>query len=235
VTSVFAKPEYLEAAYPYRFSLSLHGVTAIAGGTPSDPKIAEGWLRTKLAGKDDLIREAVAEVMVERGVTADEAARVVDASRHLIGFKRDETHGLFIDGRTLKACVKESANIARAVGKLPDRWGLTRKGIDGFVAEHCFITEDRLYLGVTEASGIEQRFVHNKRFGSSILYQEYVEDWKLDATVISDHAFTDREWAMLWLTAQENGLGASRSQGFGRFQVSRWDAITSKPKRHRNA
>ena len=41
----------------------------------------------------------------------------------------------------------------------------------------------------------------------------------------SDYEFTDDEWAALWLTAERQGLGASRSQGFGRFTVTQWDRI----------
>lgn len=217
MTSVFAKPKYIESAYPHRYNGALI-VATIAGGTPSDPKVAEGWLRTKLADKDDLIREAVAEVMVERGVDAESAAEIVSANKHLNGFKRDD-RGLYIDGRQLKACIKEAACIRWPA----ERWGPTRKGTKSFFAEHVFVVEDRLPLGVTEPTGIMQRFVHTFR-GNGIQYEEYVEDAKIGFTIITDHAFKAQEWAMLWLTAEQQGLGASRSQGFGRFEVVQWDA-----------
>lgn len=221
MTSVFSK--YETKAYPHRFAGTLH-VNVIAGGTPTDPKVAEGWLKTKLADKDDLIREMVADVMVDRGVTADEAASIVDTNKHLNGFKRDE-NGLYIEGRQLKAAIKEAACVAMATDRLDARgWGKTNKGLKSYIAEHIFVVEDRLYLGTREPSGIAQRFVHTFR-GSGIQYEEYVEDAKIDFTVMSDHDFKDEQWAQLWLTGQQQGIGASRSQGFGRYEVVKWERL----------
>lgn len=219
--SVFDK--YRAEAYPYRFAGSLH-IGVIAGGTPTDPKVAEGWLKTKLGvEKDDLIRQMVAETMVERGVTAEEATQLVNAQKNLNGFKRDE-HGLYIEGRQLKAALKEAASVAVAAGKLNGRgWGKTNKGLLSYVAEHIFVVEDRLHLGVTQPSNVVQRFVHTWR-GNGIQYEEIVEDAKVDFTVATDHDFTQAEWAMIWLTGEQQGIGASRSQGYGRYEVTRWEA-----------
>lgn len=222
MTSVFSK--YEPKAWPFRYAGTLL-VGTIAGGTPTDPKVAEGWLRTKLAASDDLIRTAVAEVMADRGLTAEEAVAEVDKNKHLNGFKRDE-HGLYIEGRQLKAAIKEAGNVAVAAGKLDKGgWGLTRKGWLSFAAEHICVVEDRLHLGVTEPTGVVQRFVHTWR-GSGIQYEEYVEEAKVDFTVMTDHEFTDEQWAMIWLTGQQQGIGASRSQGFGRYEVIRWDQLS---------
>jgi hypothetical protein len=218
MSSTFAK--FTAEAYPirYRGQLLVH---VIAGGTPTSEKVAEAWLRTKLAPSDDLIREAVAQTMVERGVTAEEAAKVVSDEKHLNGFKRDE-NGLYIEGRQLKAAIKEAASVAVAAGKIDARgWGKTNKGLLSYIAEHVFVVEDRLHLGVTEPTGIMQRFVHTWR-GTGIQYEEYVENAKLSFTVITDHDFTDKQWAMLWLTGEQQGIGASRSQGFGRYEVTEW-------------
>lgn len=222
--SVFAK--FQAEMFPYRFCGQLH-VGCIAGGTPTDPKVAEGWLKTKLGvDKDSLIREMVAETMVERGVTADEATKLVDTQKHLNGFKRDQ-QGLYIEGRQLKAALKEAASVAVAAGKLNGRgWGKTNKGLLSYLAEHVFVVEDRLHLGVTEATGISQRFVHTFR-GSGIQYEEFVEDAKVDFTVMCDHDFSERDWAAIWTSGEQQGIGASRSQGYGRYAVTRWDAISA--------
>jgi hypothetical protein len=239
--SVFAKFE--AKAWPFVYAGTLH-LGTIAGGTPTDPKVADGWIRAKGAlgqdAKDDLIRQAVAEVMVERGVSADEAVSEVAKNKSLNGFKRDRcancpvdgapcaggTHPLYIEGRQLKAAIKEAASVAYAAGKLlnggKNAWGRTSKGILGFIAEHVCVVEDRLYLGVSEPSGVNQRFVHTFR-GAAIQYEEYVTDAKVDFTVKSDHAFTDQQWAMVWLTGEQQGLGASRSQGYGRYEITRWE------------
>ncbi|WP_042408135.1 hypothetical protein [Streptacidiphilus carbonis] len=221
MTSAFAS--FTNQAWPHRFSGTIT-VTNLAGGTPTDPKVAEGWLRTKLADKDDLIREMVAQTMVDRGVTADEAASIVDTNKHLNGFKRND-HGLYIEGRQLKAAIKEAAGVARATDKLKGRWGATNKGVHGFVAEHIMVVEDTLQLGVIEPTRVLQSFPKNPRTGQTgIQYTEVIDEASFDFTVISDHKFTDEEWAMLWLTGEQQGVGASRSQGFGRYEVTRWEA-----------
>lgn len=223
--SVFAK--YKAVAYPFRYRASLH-VGRIAGGIPTDPNVAEGWLRTKLGVQsDDLIRDMVAEVMLERGVTAEEATAEVNAKRHLNGFKRGN-NGLYIEGRQVKAAIKEAANV-----RWPkERWGPSRKGTLSFFAEHCFVEDDRIWLGVTEPSGVAQRFVHTWR-GSAIQYEEYVDDADITFTMITDYEFKTEQLALLWLTAEQQGLGASRSQGYGRYDVTGWEKIdhdTPKPR-----
>jgi hypothetical protein len=251
VPGVFEK--YRADIYKYRFSGQLI-VGCIAGGIPTDPNVAEGWLRTKLgADKDDLIRELVVKTMDEMGVDVDQAAKLVDAQKHLNGFKRlrcptcppqghfcdTGAHQLFIENRQLKAALKEAASIAVAAGNLTARkWGTTNKGLLSFLAEHIFILEDRLPLfrastpglpgdaPVLEPDGVNQRFVHTFR-GSGIQYEEYVEEAAVDFTLISDWDFTEKQWAAIFTTGEQNGLGASRSQGYGRYEVTRWDPAPS--------
>jgi hypothetical protein len=225
VTSAFEK--YIPKAWPYEYSGTLH-INRIAGGVPTNPNVAKAWIETKLGKQtDDIIRKQVVETMTQRGVSMEEAVELVDSNKHLNGFKRDKAHEntLYIEGRQLKAAIKEAASCAVAVGKLPSRgWGATNKGSKAFVAEHICVVEDILHLGVTEPTGIAQRFVatHN---GTGIQYEEYVDDVDIDFTVITDHKFPEEQWAMLWLTGQEQGIGATRSQGYGRYTVTRWDAV----------
>lgn len=223
-TSAFEK--FRPQAWPYRYAGTLT-VDRIAGGVPTDPKVAEGWIRSKLGTDTDaLVQAQVAETMVERGATADEAVSKVNVDRHLNGFKRTPEGVLYIEGRQLKAAIKEAASVAAAAGKLPLRsWGQTKKGLLGFVAEHIAVVEDVLPLGVTEPTTIEQRFVHTWR-GTGIQYEEVVVGAEIGFTIISDHAFTDEQWALLWLTGEQQGLGATRSQGYGRYTVTSWEQVT---------
>jgi len=218
MTSVFSK--YIPQAYPYNYQIRLH-VPYLVGGTPTNPNVAAGWLKKKLGVDDDeLIRQAVSEVMLERNMSAEEAAKYVQDTRLLNGFKRDSDKGLYIEGRQAKAAIKEAANV-----RWPkDRWGPSRKGTLSFWAEHVFVPEDRIYLGVHEPTDVIQRFVHTWR-GNAIQYEEYVADADVEFTVTTDHEFSEEQWALLWLTGEQQGIGASRSQGFGRYEVTRWDKI----------
>ena len=229
--------DFQDEVYKYQYRGQLV-VGTLAGGTPSDPNVAEGWLRTKL-GMDpgELLRTKVAETMIERGISSEEATEEVSRNKHLNGFKRDD-NGLYIEGRQLKAALKEAASVAVSSGTLDARgWGKTNKGLKSYLAEHVFVVEDILYLGVKGADGepakdvyrepvgVTQRFVHTHR-GSGIQYEEYVTEAVIDFTVISDHDFEkDNGWKKIWVTGQQQGIGASRSQGYGRYEVTAWEPI----------
>lgn len=218
--------KFTAEAWPFTYRVVLT-VGRLVGGTPSDPKIIEGWLKTKTMAKDDILRQMVAETMVERGGIAVEEAIEAVAEKSINGFKRDD-FGLYIEGRQVKAAIKEATSIARATDKLPSRFGTTKMGALRVATEHVFVVEDRIHLGRQIADGVQQRFVHatgpsGPRTG--IQYEEFCEDVKLEFHVKTDYEFSDKEWAMIWLTGQEQGLGASRSQGFGRYTVEVWERV----------
>lgn len=211
-------------AWPVEYAVTLD-VRNIVGGTPSDPGVGEAFIRSKLAGSEDLIRDLVAKIMSERGVDAETAAKEADQLRHLNGFKREPGRGLYIEGRQVKASLKESANIAAASGKIPLKsWGLTRKGLLGFIAEHVCVFDDRVYLGTEQPDEVAQKFVHTWR-GSGIQYEEIVHAARLRFRLLTDWPFTEEHWAMILLTGEQQGIGASRSQGFGRYTVTQFDTV----------
>lgn len=209
-----------------RFASVDASVSATYAVESPNKNVAEGWLKTKLGDHDDVIRERIAERMAERSIGLQEATDEVNEDLHLNGFHRDaETGELYIEGRQLKAALKESSSIAVAAGKLPSRgWGKTNKGIKSFLAEHVFVAEDRLGLGVTEPSGINQRFISTFR-GTGIQYEEFVEGAEFGFTVLTDQELTEKDWAMIWLTGQQQGVGAARSQGYGRYEVLAWEPL----------
>lgn len=235
VTSVFAAQS--AARWKWRYDVELR-VLRLAGGVPHNADVAEGWLKTKLASGDDLIRAQVAETMIETGSDLDEAVESVKASRHLVGFKRDAM-GLFIEGRHIKAMLKENANSTWP----KERWGSANKGSRGFVAEHVFCTDERVYLHAAPEAGqdasdrvlgpddatVEQTFVSTFR-GQGIKLQEVVPECVVRFEIVTDYDFAggkpaERErdfWPTLWVGAQLNGLGANRSQGNGQFVVTRF-------------
>jgi hypothetical protein len=236
MTSIFADRMHL--AWPYKFAGTLR-VRSIAGGTPSDPNIAEGWLKTKLTdNRDELIRAEVAKVMEARGMTVDQAAAEVDMTKHLNGFKFNDD-GLYLDARCLKAGIKEAASVARAANKLKQKWGATGKGVLGFVAEHIMVVEEILQFYIPESDGTKRyitkeddtitSFPKNPRTNQTgIQHTQIVLDACMDFTIVTDWDFSDEEWAILWLTAEMQGIGASRSQSFGRYEVVRWEKVPAK-------
>lgn len=243
--SVFA--DVKGRSFPYVYNATIE-VDTLVGGIPSDPNVAKGWLETKVKGvtTDEQISRLVTETMVERKVTADEALDIVNKLRNLNGFKRTRGGVLYYEGRQLKAALREAVSVAASVGKIKIQgWGNTRKWIQGFFPEHVFVQEvqlplrvqsrdpssdeflDEVFTPATEPTDILQQFVHT-RFGSSIQYQEYVERARFDFTIVSDYLFSDKEWGGIWTTGEMNGLGASRSQGYGTYRVVKWEPQFSK-------
>jgi len=225
MSSIFTT--YRIKAWPFRYAGTL-AVTDIHGGVPSDPKTVESWLRLKVEEKDSITQQVVAEIMTERGIDAEAAVAELAKSK-VNGFHRDE-NGLYVPGNNLKACLKEAVMVAANAGKITTKgWGnpdnaAFKKQIKGWFPEHVFVMEDRLYLGATEYDYIDQRFTRSQ-YGSSITREEVISKAVVSFTIETDYPFTDEQWAVIWLTAEQQGLGASRSQGFGRFEVIAWDRV----------
>ena len=226
--------------YPFAYAVTVH-CERVVGGTPSNPRVAKAWLETKFRDRDAILHDMVGEIMAKRGISAEEAIEQADILKHLNGFMKDEK-GIYLEGRCIKAGIKEAANI-----RWPkERWGPTNKGTLGFVSEHIFVTENKVHIArrnplvrtdergqdqVVEPAGLAkraddvmQRFVSTWR-GTGIQYEEYVDDATLSFTVQTDYPFEHDRWAELWLTGEQQGLGASRSQGFGRYKVIQWDQV----------
>jgi hypothetical protein len=249
--------QYQGFSYPWRFKGTLH-IPQLVGGIPFNPNIAKGWIETALKGKDnseERIREMIAETMVELGVSKEEAVEEVNRRKNLNGFKRERCrncpdtgafctegeHPLYWEGRCLKAAIKEAVSVAVSAGKLEMQgWGVTRKWLTKFMPEHVFVPEQRLYpvtctcdqedkkgSSILTPTDVLQQFVHVQG-KSAVEYQEYLADVDIEFTVKTDFDFTEEQWAMIWTTGENNGVGASRSQGYGTYTVTRWEPVVDK-------
>lgn len=243
--AVFAKMR--PVVYKWRYALTLQ-VHTICGGTPSDKDVAASWIKTRLGLEGDTaaLTNAVAKTMADRQIPADLAAEEVAAMKHLNGFKRDHL-GLYIEGRQLKAAIKEATSVAVAAGNVPMKgYGETKKWITKYVPEHIFVLEDKIYLTemvvdandepilgddgeiqfrhIVTPTDTHQRFVQT-RHGSGIQREEYVDMAYLHATIYTDHDWADGDLAKIWVTGEKQGIGAARSQGYGQYDVVRWDLL----------
>jgi len=215
----------------YRARLSFRD--KLLGGIPKDPNLIEAWLRAK-AGIDDReeLRRVMLQTVAEVGPTRPTDGQVdgIKPPEHLAaklttGFKVGE-HGLYIEARQVKALLKECTNILFG----GERWGPTRKGPKSFLAERVFVEPERLYVGVMQPSGLELVVGHhNGPTGpqSTLGYHEYVlqPDLEFSLLVLRD-VITPAQWVDLWMLAEQIGLGAVRSQGYGRFQLVAWGSET---------
>jgi hypothetical protein len=204
------------------------------GGTPRNPQVIEGWLRSKSGVTDEEeIQSMMRRTMVESGtwrpdMTPEEiaeASKQVAALKETTGFKIDPEGGLYIEQRQIKAALKESTNILYA----GDKWGPTRKGPKQFLAERVFVTPEHISLGRMEPDGVELVIGHivgPQGPRSTLGYHEYVLRPILDFDVlVARDSILEEWWVDLWTHMEENGLGALRSQGYGRFDLLKWEKI----------
>jgi len=224
-----------------RYRIAIRMGNKIMGGTPRDPKVIEGWIKTKMGLEaGDEMRAMVARTMIDLGhdlvddateEQLDAAIRDTVAEKSTNGFKRNAA-GLFIEGRQIKAMLKE--NISIVYGKA--RFGPTMKGGKGFLAERVFVEEDAIQLGRSEADGVEMFIGHvsgPQGPRSTLTYYEYCERPEFSFTLASlQDCIKPDQWEAIFEQAEQNGLGALRSQGHGRFTLLAVEEIaaTKRPK-----
>lgn len=222
----------------YRVRLQLRD--RLMGGTPKDPKIIMGWIKSKM-GIDEVEqqKQMTISTMIELGVdktpqeladlAVDELGKLAEQlalTKNTNGFKIDPEHGLYIEGRIVKAMLKENTNIIFAG---TPGWGATRKGPRNAVAEWVFVNPDKIYLDRMAPDGVDLFIGHTsgpKGPTSNLTYYEYVERPKIqfEVMVTKDRVTLD-QWVAIWNQAEENGLGSLRSQGFGRFDIELWEPV----------
>jgi len=209
----------------------------LMGGVPKDPKVIEAWIRTKAMITDtEELQRMVFQTLIEMGadVTPDMSyeemvtvSEQVAAIKQSVGFKVGE-QGLYLESRVVKAMLKEVTNILYA----GDRWGKTKKGPKSFVAERVFVNPDKIWLGVDDPTGVHLFVGHPsgpRGPQSNLTYYEYVERPEIEFDVIvAQDAVDDDHWPEMWQLGQENGLGALRSQGFGRFDIEEWEQVDTR-------
>jgi hypothetical protein len=230
---LFGTPADLWTTYRARLAFR----DKLIGGIPKDPKLIEGWLRSR-AGIDELqdLRLAVLRTLEEVGdgttdVANDDGvaqAAVLASQKRTTGFKV-AADGLYVEARQVKAMLKESTNIVFA----GERWGPTPKASRAFFAERVFIEPDKLMLGVREPTGVELVVGHiGGAMGprSTLTNYEYVELALIEFRVlVLRDCISAEQWQDIWSHAQENGFGTLRSQGHGRFDVAEWECLAPTP------
>lgn len=237
-TSVFGG----EAWTRYRATLQFTG--RLVGGSPSDPKLIEGWYQSKLgitdeSQKREFIKRQLAEVHGLDPTVATDAdiLKAVDESiieQKAQVFKRTPDGLPYIEGRHVKAMLKEATNIA---APFPEKWGRktnTKGNLVGgktpkaFVAEVVWVPEQPYVVG-DDSDGFDLAVGHvPDGFGgtrSTLGYFEYLDRPTVEIVMeVLDDCITAEQWARVWSVAERNGLGARRSQGAGQFLVTAWSA-----------
>jgi len=191
----------------------------ILGGIPKAKELIVPWLKGRgvpAKAVEELAEEVEAEV---EALPREDLETAVWTT-----FKRDGD-GVYIEERQIKALLKEAAFVL----------GLTRKArFRDSVAHGLFVKPERIHLTrggeqVKEPDGYIESAIHvmTARGPRSALKRcDYVE--KVDAGFevwVAAPAITKEDLKQLFTLGQEIGLGASRSQGYGKFTVRRFEPV----------
>jgi hypothetical protein len=224
------------AAQTYtQYRATLRFKNLIVGGIPSDKSVIEGWIRSRMDLGDAAISELVEQTVEERGVlTPDEAIEAVMQSElapSVNGFKRDDNGQLCIEGRIVKAALKEWMNSAYPGTKFPGKTKIEglRKGLMRYAAEAVRVDDMLIGLGVKEPTMIEERIKHvmtPQGPRSSINRVEVVEQPEVTFTIsVRDDFIPEDAWARIWSVGEAIGLGSDRGRSDGQFELTEWQRL----------
>lgn len=194
----------------------------IVGGHPASSELIAAWIRKHTGHDDELTKQQIAEAQDARS-EAERLAEQLKESTYNI-FLRDE-NGLYIETRQVKACLRECFSTQRIF--------VTKAGTKQ-IFQHAFFVDgirhqSRVYLGVMEPTGVEEKPIHvsgPQGPRNALKAAEYVEGAEIQfiIRVLKTAPADKRHISMEMLNdvlyqAQDDGLGADRSQGAGKFDV----------------
>ena len=229
-----------------KYKVRLHFNDKLCGGVPKSDKAIEGWIRTNVEDKSKLEQmiSDTKDSIDKSNLTESDLDDLAKGAWN--GFKSDD-NGIYIEGRQVKAMFKESANViknvlnvsafkarvAERVFVMEDKIRLLKPYVrgNGPMDYISGIAPDDMYDYIKEPSGSYEGMVHAMTaMGkiSALKRVDYVERPIIEFTlsVLKEKLVTkDKKrlgiptYLMHLIThAQQNGLGAERSQGSGKFK-----------------
>lgn len=203
------------------YTLTMH-VERLVGGIPRHPEIVKRWQearfprdKSKLGNGDPQTPGEAADRTVD--TLGDQAITDEDVEGIWTGFMEYPGGGIAIEGRQVKAMLKESANVLKAL--LPVRGKPIP--LRARLAERVFVL-DRFILVGDEPTGTVERAIHVMTAQgprTALKRTDYVDDAVVVCTlkVLDDGIINDERLTAILDHASLNGLGTDRSQGNGTF------------------
>jgi hypothetical protein len=195
-------------------------VLDLVGGLPMNEKLVESWVNATNKGKKEEDREAIRDAHIETLPDAVEEKK----EKQGIGFARVNGK-LAIEGRQVKAMLKEVANIIKDT--VPSNAPLHAKKGTGISALRNKVAEQYILLDREEPDRITERPIHvttPRGPRDSIKVCEICDNVDVEFTLklhngMGKQAVPEKALVAILDYAQINGLGADRSQGFGTFET----------------
>jgi hypothetical protein len=208
----------------------------IVGGKPATPEMIAKWVEATCKAAKAEARAKIVDAHVE---TLPETVEE-EGEKQGIVFSRVDGE-LAIEGRQIKAMLKEAGNICKDIvptGRMEKRTAAEIKagkdpkpqiGITALrskVADQVFVEEEHVGLGRTEADEVNERAIHvmtARGPRNSIKRSEICRDVEITFHVRrrtgSGEGVPEPALLAILDYAQTVGLGADRSQGFGQFTI----------------
>lgn len=197
------------------FTVQIQMRDRLVGGTPRSKDMIRSWLEARTGHSDETTDEQEAEI-----------AAAIDAAEDSCwtGFCGDE-RGLYLHTRNVKAMIKQCASVLGITKKKRGSKQILHEGAEVKAPDGG----DKLYLERQEPDGSEERPIHvmTARGPRNALKRvDYVngarlafEVWVLKTAAQETRHIGEKELTKILTFAQENGLGADRSIGYGKFDV----------------
>lgn len=226
-----------------RYEVKLQVTDLLLGGLPKDPELIKGFLegRAKKARtpeeKEQLTKKIAKEIKQKENGEID---YVKEEEKSWTTFKSDET-GLYIEERQIKALLREAMSTQR-LSSIP--------GFRDQINHGVFTNPDKIHLkrennGKPEVIKKPDKHVEDIGHGMSargprsfIKRSDAVEGPAIKFELLvakSQHPSKEipintKRLKDMFLLGQSIGLGANRSQGYGKFNLLKFEEIKSKKK-----
>ena len=132
------------------YAVALQVRSQLNGGVPKSPAAIEAWIRTNIDGTSRL------EQLIDTTKQEIGSDQLTDAEVEALksscwnSFKVDDT-GIYIEGRQVKAMLKEAANVMKSV--------VDMTAFKARIAERVFVIDRKIYLGAAP-TGSQEGVVH---------------------------------------------------------------------------
>lgn len=232
-----------------RYRATIQFTNRVLGGVPQKPDIIESWLRQRIIGGDEELKQVMLRTLDELGhevddnMTADQLDQLtkkVAKEQNSNTFKREvdkngrKGGGVYLSNYQIKAMLRENVAMLYPYSEKVNRMGPTSKAAKAFWNERVHVDEEKIFLGRDEPDGMHLQIGHvpsPKGQKSTLTYYAYCENTEenpLTATFTlssMEDMIPPEMWQRVLLSAELNALGAVRSMSTGRFKVLSFDKV----------
>lgn len=211
----------------YRVAIAIR--ERIDGGTPKDPKLIEAWVKARTGHDDAETQKQIEEHMPDVTAASDEVAEGMWTT-----FKRNKI-GIYVETRQVKAMLRECAVVLGITKKkrgsrqiiqhgfeVRGRDGGSKIYLEGRDGEDLEIFDEEKAIHVMTAQGPRSAIKRTDYATNAVLEFEI---WVLTTKTQETRHLGAKDIETMLSLAQEDGLGANRSQGSGKFDVTRFEPL----------